>query len=595
MKVSLKFFLENKWLLILFILHTILLNRFFPLTEVFNEKPIITRDYPIHYYDVILGKLALSEGRFIFYNPYLLGGIKIDILRPGKDLLLYFLILPFSSTASIFKLYIFIFNLIFPFIIYLSARNFNLGKIESLSAMLLAIFAWQFNGWIRITIFPFIFSSILSIFSISVLYRYTTRKKKADVVIFLIIFLIATLIDVYSLVLLSIPFTILLYKKHNKIFYIILMIFAISLIWVYSYLENLIKYSDRPFLFQSNGLTTIIDDFRKKIVQSLIFVMGFLGIYLLRKDKDKTKFNLFLSTSIFYFIYSYFGSFINIISYLQPTRVLIPLSFLLVITSSISIKQLYIFLKKNDKRHLLIFLMILISISLFRTSEFYLEIKSQLQQEWDRKLTMGFTKEVENLICWIKANTTTDARILIENSGFKSEDKYGGYIIGLISYYANREIMGHSYPYISVKKEQLTPIFVEGVLFNLKNVSHYSLEELKYYFNIFNIKWIIAWSNESKETFEKYPEFIRKDGEIGEFSLYETELIPTYFFVGNGNITSSFNKIIITNTTANETTIKYLFFEELQTNPKLRIERYDNRLWLIKVYNGNVSDFEIYI
>jgi hypothetical protein len=351
-------------------------------------------------------------------------------------------------------------------------------------------------------------------------------------------------------------------------------------------------------IFQSGGLKTVINDFKTNILQ-LILILGFYGIFAWKRN-EKLKFMIFLPTSIFCFVFSYFGSLSHLISYLEPMRFLIPLNILLVFPLTAALYDTKKFFNRTKvniftiKNYLVVIIVVLLVFSLFKTPEMYSNIESQFQREWNRRLTTDLPEDVQGLIFWIKGNTTPTARILVEDSLHKVH-QYGGHNIALFPLYTQREFIGGPYP--SFNEKIPIPNFNEGILFN-KNVTEYSPEELNYYFNIYNIKWIICWSNKSRETFDRYNQSITKLGQIGRFSVYETGIKPTFFIKGTGEIAANLNNIEITNASHDGIIIKYRYFKDFNTEPMLKIEEYkleNISTGFISVFNENVSSFKIYV
>jgi hypothetical protein len=150
-------------------------------------------------------------------------------------------------------------------------------------------------------------------------------------------------------------------------------------------------------------------------------------------------------------------------------------------------------------------------------------------------------------------------------------------------------------PYLFTKKPFYIPHFSEGILFG-KDITNFSSNDFDYYFNSFNIKWIIVWSNESKEVFDSSSDHIRKIDDIGKFSIYETDIKPSFFIEGNGTITSDLNMITIDNASKGEIIIKYAHYSDLKTNPKIEINYEFSNVTInfIKISNNNFTHFEIY-
>jgi hypothetical protein len=242
-------------------------------------------------------------------------------------------------------------------------------------------------------------------------------------------------------------------------------------------------------------------------------------------------------------------------------------------------------------------------LSFYKPPEFGINLKSQVLRELSAHPTTQMPDDVQRLIMWIKTYTNKEARILIEDQSDKEIS--GGYLLGIISMETKREFIGGPWGYPSEYASRYhVPDFNSGWLFN-ENITKYSLDELEEYFNIYNIKWVVVWSNISIQTFDKYPSLLSKIKTIGNFTIYETKINPNFFIKGSGNIVSDYNQITITNATKGEIVIKYKFYDKFQTTPSIKIEKYDlknllndtNKIFyfqFIRVVNGNISDFKIY-
>jgi hypothetical protein len=116
--------------------------------------------------------------------------------------------------------------------------------------------------------------------------------------------------------------------------------------------------------------------------------------------------------------------------------------------------------------------------------------------------------------------------------------------------------------------------FTRGLLFE-KDITLYTEEELKKYFDIYNVKWIVAWFSESKAVFNRFPEYITKLAEIDKFTVYEVNRQPSYFLKGQGNITADYNRIDLSNVHApdGEIIIAYHWMKKFRAVPEATIEQ----------------------
>ena len=52
-----------------------------------------------------------------------------------------------------------------------------------------------------------------------------------------------------------------------------------------------------------------------------------------------------------------------------------------------------------------------------------------------------------------------------------------------------------------------------------EKITDYSLEELKQMFDLYNVKWIVCWSDTSKDFFDQHPDYLTSAGKIDRFSI----------------------------------------------------------------------------
>ena len=608
-----KFFNKYKWLFLILIIQIFLTNYFIPLSEILNNRIIYNNDYPYSYLSTLQTAYAFSKLKLDFYYPYFAGGSNVkdyylNYFVSDKLLVSFFMICPLYSEI-IFKIYIFIVNLIIPFLIYLSAKNFDFKGNEALTASFMSLIFWNFEPWIKTMnhtgIIFYLFSTIIVILAISYSYKYFKKGGIRNLEISFILVAYALSMYIISLILIVFYIMIILcsFLKKNKIlfsmFLILIIIFFISL---YLFVSSP-SFSYTPYRFKtltSSGFYAIIQDV-SSIYIKFIFLFGFCGICIFYKEKNKAKFVLFLIISLSLFFYTYFGSFLNneIINYTSPRRFIITLTIFLIFPATKTVITLFNYLMKNfNMKFLLTLIIVFILIFYFnlnvikKTYDYYYNIFE------NNRIGTESPPDVQNLITWLKTNTTSTARVLIEDSSIFSGYGYGGTIISVFPIKTQREFIGGPYP-SEFYKGEFFQNFYDGMFLG-RNISSFSPNDMNKIFNLYNIKWIMAYTNESKNYFDNHPKLVKKNKNIGNFYIYTTNIEPSFFIKGNGNLKPESDRIKIENATKGEIILKYNYVENLQTSPKLKVS-YENinvsdfSLKFIKIYNGATSEFEIFI
>ena len=85
----------------------------------------------------------------------------------------------------------------------------------------------------------------------------------------------------------------------------------------------------------------------------------------------------------------------------------------------------------------------------------------------------------------------------------------------------------------------------------------------------------MCWSEEAKNVFERYSDYLLEAGKIDVLTLYEVKRTPSFFLKGSGSIKSDYNRLELNHikTDDNEIVISYHFMQFLKTNPARKLER----------------------
>jgi hypothetical protein len=196
-------------------------------------------------------------------------------------------------------------------------------------------------------------------------------------------------------------------------------------------------------------------------------------------------------------------------------------------------------------------------------------------------------ERINQLVLWIKNNTSKEGRILIENSCWESEHKYyGTHLPYLLSKWTDREYIGNYYPY-ATSRDNFSSYYA-GVLYG-EPIGRYSLKELRSYLDLYNIKWIIYWSKESKRVFGWQSYWLQKSRKafelgytaythltrIDKFHICRVERDPTFFIKGSGSASARQNEIHLKDikATDGEVILSYHWMKYLKTDPPRKLEK----------------------
>jgi len=598
--------------LVIVVLHTLRCILLFSTPgTLFDHNPIFNDDYSYHFYYSLLGSRFLTHHHTSWgYDPYFMAGYPKTIMAdPSNNTLeALFALLPFIAPAVIFKITIVLTIVLVPIIVYYTCKNMELTRGQSILGALLGTAYWWLGmpyQKIFCGLFAFIFVSYVCLFIYSVFYRFFQRREFKIGLLLTIIVPFAFLLHPTTPLIL-IVFLLVLYlgswkKLHKTIHFTLFLIFVLTLGINSFWLIPLLKFyhyktSSSQFL-QSSGLAGFIGGYftANQGIELLLLVFGLLGLYLWKFQKEHLKYLSVVGGVIFLLFLSYYGSVFTFISDLQPQRFIIPLNLFLIVPAACGISWLINLIKDNRTKKkwlMVIFLFFVVLIPLFTGKRYTIAFDFYYWRPFITSLHPGN----KALIQWITEETTKEGRILIEDSCFldtqgKDTSPWGHqfyltHFPALLPYYTGREFIGGPHPYSIIKHHFAE--FHDGILFK-KAIDTFTLPELQSYFDLYNIKWIICWSDLSRAFFNRSPHYLQPNERVDKFYTYTVKRTPSYFYKGKGQISADYNKLQLTEIEPDgEIIIKYHWLEQLRTDPPRPLERVmlmDDPIGFIKIHN----------
>ncbi|MBT3408427.1 hypothetical protein HN415_07125, partial [Candidatus Woesearchaeota archaeon] len=461
-------FVKNKFIFLIIFIHFLLINFTLPIVDVFNDKILITDDYPYKYFEV--KKLKESIINFEFYYCDEITGFYTKFSTSSeKIIVLISLLFYFISVNFIFKFTIFLEILILPLFIYFSSRNFGLNNFSSKISIVLSIFIIHFDlvvhAFIYVGIISYLLSIFISIYAISYFYKYYNKLNLLIIIKFLVICFISIFLHVFGIItiLISVSVIILFFiikefkLKYNfinfiklkyKYYFIILITFILFILFIFSLFTFVFRMQPAEMqLDQNNGFETLFFDFQHNPLKMIILFFGFLSLLFLLKDTNFNSFSFFfISIVAILFFIGYFGSILNFFQYLKPYRLSIVLILFLIFPIA---KYLDIFIKSKMKMKgkvvliIIIYLLIFIYFSLAMSNMFH----TSLGTGWGQKISTEIPNDTKLLLNWIIKETNNDSLILIEGSSnldYRYNHVYGGHVSVLFNEFTNRSFITYS-------------------------------------------------------------------------------------------------------------------------------------------------------
>jgi len=306
------------------------------------------------------------------------------------------------------------------------------------------------------------------------------------------------------------------------------------------------------------------------VLRLLILILGIIGLVRIWKEKEEGRrlFWFILLVWLIFFPFIYFGSQVALLRHLQPYRYLPFIYFLLIPASGIGwggIKRWLSLRIGEFSRYSGLVLAGVLLVILFALPNYMTWFVLQ-------PLTSKLPGKVLALDEWIRENTDLGARIMIEDIiRWERQAPYGASRYScLLAVWGPRYLVGGPVPNAFIKHHYVS--FDEGRFLNRK-IGSFSDAELKESVELYNIKWAIIWTEESKERLKRCG-FARKLAEFVDLEVYEFDIKADWFLVGEGELKAmDYDKIELSQLKpeAGKVVLKVHYFEDFQAEPGVKI------------------------
>ncbi|MFH1038888.1 MAG: 6-pyruvoyl-tetrahydropterin synthase-related protein [PVC group bacterium] len=578
-----------------------------PGEQLLRGQPIYNSDYLLHFYQANSARHFLAaSGRMWGYDPHLMAGYPANaIYDVGYKLSELFTSgFSFLGPARAYNLFIVITFLLPPLLIYWAAFKFGLTQPQALTATLLAVLIWHLDhnmngissplqGILAWGMFTFAFACFLSVFTIGVFFRYSRDGKRRDLVLFFICGPLLLLFHLFAAVIVALPLGILFLdgiRREPRKFLIILVLWVILILicngfWILPLLT--FRHYTRQFTpghFQWWLIRNFFVYHGGMRPLALWLFFGLLGIASWKKDRRPLQI-AYLAVIVFFLFIGFRGSWIHpVIDALEPLRFIISLKCLLIIPAAVAVTGAVEIVSSRTVK------IILLCAILFLMA---------LLMPFTGRLSARLPEKADQLIDFLREKTDPSGRILVQNSDALHTGMYFGTHVLFFPLYMPIEQIGGP-----PGRMPLVHHFAEFQYHRLfgRHLTEFTGEAVREYLDLYNIRWIVVYSQTARAFFGDRPEITRLIGKVryhqeNKFYVFEVLREPDFFIKGSGNITATYDRIEIDNASPGEIIIKYHWLETLKTRQEVRLEpvfMLDDPVPFIKLINPGHSTIEIY-
>lgn len=592
-------------------------------------------DYSIHFghIDPVI-KFFKDSGHLWGYDPFYMAGLPKSTVfdADAKSPEIIGVIFSYFNTATVYNIYIFLNYILAPLLFLWALYNFGLRRwvlafgFASGTAYWWAYPAFRFNLAGQ---FAFIFVSHITLLIFSLFYRYVESGRFRFIVLCALIgacalsvhILAPINIAVGSLILYGIAFKKMNSKQHLGLFVCLAFILLANSPWIIPFIRfyGMNNLADIDWFFGNPDPFYFLKAYFPgggiyRYLRLAILLCAVGGFIRWKKEKN-ILFYPVLGNSVILFIYSYFGAYSTLTFLQNPWRYEFELNLFLLVPATVylsSIIEEVAFKKKILPLALALFLIIcLFPLNALKSAKRLIpRYRGERVVRYDRlnpvkngKVEYSFEELPHSslpptgyeFIEWIKNNTSSEGRIMLEDSCWQSRHAYwGSHLPAMLPTLTGREYIGGPIPQYFMIHHYAS--FQDG-FFCGKYLEDYKKEEFLEKIDLYNIKWIVAFTPYSRNFLAKFDDSIHLIDRIDKFYLYEVVRSPNFFLKGSGKVRATYNHIYLSELTEGEDiVIKYHWIKTLKTSPPRKLIEFrvkDDPVPFIKIENVP-SEIEIY-
>ena len=584
------------------------------------DGTIIFNDYALLTYSGEAARAFHAESGALWgYDPHFMAGFPLTFIWNSNVFTqLACVAFPKADAALIVRAVAFMSMMLFPIFFYCTMRNFGLRRDQSLAGAAAGLLVFRLGVAGMFHVAGMVTAGMVTWFGLylfSLLYRFMKHQDLPSALLLIVFSPLGLLIHKTVVVILAVPVLVLLIQNVRKLkltSYIVLAAaaagtLALNWFWLkptFQFFKYKTFLTEAPFWQNRDLLRPLKDYFTLSMYANtvelsdrwwiglshtamlwVLLIGGMAGLVLWRRNGRGDLALPVAVTAAFFFVFGYFGAFVQLFAEVNPTRYLPVMNLLLLIPATTAMLHVY---RGIGSRITANGLFLAVALGVCMVSFFHLQRFDKLLQ-----LRTGEpeTREVTQLINELRA-MPPQGRVLLEDSGVMDHEGPGqvyamSHIPALFPQKTGKAFIGGPYPYVFVKHHWTD--FHDGKIFG-RNMDDVPFRRMKKYMALYDITRIVCWSSRARDYFNAYPDYFRPEKNVGYFQIYTVARKPDSFLRGSGTARATYNRIELTDVKpeGGEIIIKYHWLDSLRTDPPLKISSVrfmDDPIGFIRIQN----------
>jgi hypothetical protein len=549
--------------LVLAVAQFLLVAASFPLGELLSRTPLFHIDGAFHWYQIEFARRLAQEGRVVGYDPYFaagyVGGVTYNWSAKAPALLSILMGNHVSAEVA-YKIFVFFASIATPLSIPLATRLLRLPTIVTIAASMLGLVLWwnsYFRWYQTAGLVSYVTACYLSVAYLAALYRFTFHGGGNLQVLALGLcgaglFFLHPAIPVF----IAAGYLGFFLSGRKPVSPTTLPAAAIviaglslipNLVWIwpmykYGMLSGHAALGVQPYMKDVDAsllwrefIGMLSGSAHGSKLNPIMGAFAVLGTLKATAQPARRVARDWLVAAVVVELFADLGAAIPFLAAFQPNRFGAAGYLLLAVPAGIGIHEFTIGLRNASSKISRAGYTLMAGVATACLLFFIREIAHEALPGNRPRVgapppeTRQIGPRTAVVLSWLRRNTTPDARVLFETSVGRIYDD--AHTAGYLALRSNREFIGGPYPYSHFAG------YWDDRAFGGRKLRDIGPEQFMQYVELYNIGWVIAFSDSSKRFLAGIPA-IQPTERFGIIQTYRIDLPHSFFDKGSGSITA---------------------------------------------------------
>jgi hypothetical protein len=584
-----------------------------PPRVLFGPEPITQIDYALHFSRTVAADAFLTRsGRAWGYDPYFMAGYPMGTVFDVNTKFLQVVVAQLHRTGmslpTAFNLFVFVSVLLPALMTWLAARNFRAPPIESALSAGIALCVYVLDPEVAKTWRLGVITSGIAMYTLplalSFVYRFIEERRLGWYVAVVASGILMSLLHPLSFLLFYIPLAIYLAIRAGWTDWVLwsaLLVMAVGSLaanafWFVPVLANLRfkTYSGYHWVGNLAALRTDVIGLKGGL-RLVVAALASVGLVAWWRAGRREAVKLLLFSILALTALGYLGGEFPLARQIQTYRCNLIAAFLLSVPAGTGVLQVIARIRaaapsaaRWGGRVAIALALAPVIVPTFGISHPNLDRLNRLALVGPMSTP---SQDDRAVVAWLRANVRAERRVMIERWQLGA----------IVPWRTGLEVIGGPYPLVWLQHNFTNFAFLSALelpeevrLFG-RRLEDFTPEQLRAYLDTYNVGWVIAFTPESIETFER-ASWLRPVARVGRHRIFESADPTTAFLKGTGSVRVEYGAIHVTNASRGELVLKYHWAPFLTAEPPQEIVPQtvlDDPVPFIRLPANSVSDFVI--